>query len=213
MFNFFLLILHIAIVSSISLFTLRLCKEAVAMWLGLLAIAMNLFVLKQIPLLGLHVTASEALCVGYLLTLNLIQEFYGKKFARQMVKLTFFIMLFFVILSRIHLLYEGEPNHDLFSPLPRLYFASLVSFFTVQFFDISLFSFLRNKLSGRFLTIRTTVSLLLSQTLDTVLFTFIGLWGIVDNPGDVILFSLIIKSLIIFLNAPFVSISKRIVHV
>ena len=183
------------------------------MWLGLLAVVMNLFVLKQIPLLGLHVTASEALVVGYLLTLNLIQEYFGKKFAQSAVKLTFLIMLFFVLLSRLHLLYKGGPNHDIFSPLPRLFIASLVSFFTVQLFDISLFAYLREKFSGRLLTMRTTLSLLMSQTLDTILFTVLGLWGLVENPLHVIIFSLLIKSLIILLQAPFVSLSRRVVHV
>ena len=213
MFNFSLLLLYITTVSLISIYMLRLGKEAACMWLGLLAIVMNLFVLKQITILGLHVTASEALVVGYLLTLNLIQEYYGQKFARQAVKLTFLIMLAFVLLSRLHLLYQGGPNHEIFSPLPRLYLASLVSFFTVQLFDISLFAYLRRKCSGKLLTMRTTISLLLSQTLDTVLFTFLGLWGIIDNPLHVICFSLVIKSVIILFNAPFVALSKKVVHV
>jgi len=192
---------------------LRLGKEAACMWLVLLSISMNLFVLKQVNILGLKVTASEALVVGYLLTLNLIQEYYGQKFVRHVVKLTFLSMLAFVLLSRLHLLYRGAPNHEIFSPLPRLFLASLASFFTVQLFDIWLFAKLREKCSGKLLTLRTTISLLLSQTLDTTLFTFLGLWGLVGSPLDVIAFSLLIKGVIILFNAPFVALSRRVVHV
>ncbi len=183
------------------------------MWLVLLSIAMNLFVLKQVTILGLKVTASEALVVGYLLTLNLIQEYYGQKFVRYIVKLVFLSMLAFVLLSRLHLLYQGGPNHEIFSPLPRLFLASLASFFTVQLFDIWFFAKLRDKCSGKLLTVRTTISLLLSQTLDTILFTFLGLWGLVGSPFHVIAFSLLIKSVIILFNAPFVALSRKVVHV
>lgn len=213
MFNFFLLLLHIVLIATLSLFMLRLGREAAATWLGFLGVTVNLFVHKQISIVGLHVTASEAVAVGYLLTLNLIQEYYGKKFARQAVKLTFLILFSFALFSMIHLFYIGGPNSEIFSPLPRLFLASLTSFFTVQLFDISLFNYLRNAFSGRFVTMRTTITLVLSQALDTVLFTFLGLWGIVDHPFHVILFSMVVKCLIIFFNAPFVALSKRFVHV
>ncbi|MCH9610014.1 MAG: queuosine precursor transporter [Chlamydiales bacterium] len=213
MHNFCLLILYVLIVSSASLFMLRLGKEAASMWLGLLSVALNLFVLKEITILGLHTTASEALVVGYLLTLNLIQEFYGRKFARRTVINIFILMLLFVVMTRLHLAYEGGVNHAVFTPLPRLFLASLVSFFVVQFFDISLFSYLRGKLGGRFFPLRTAMTLFLSQCLDTALFTLIGLWGIVDNPLEIILFSIIIKSVIILIQTPVTLFSRRIIHV
>ncbi|MCP5470099.1 MAG: queuosine precursor transporter [Chlamydiales bacterium] len=215
MFNVVILFLYVTVVSLLSLGMLRLGREAACAWLALLAVSMNLFVLKQVELFRLHVTASEALSVGYLLTLNLIQEFYGRTFAKRMVKIIFISTLAFLLLSRCHLLYQGTgPDYEtLLSPLPRLLFASLATFLIVQTIDLSFFSYLREKTHGRFLVLRTTGTLLLSQTLDTALFTFLGLWGIVESPWHVIFFSLVIKGVVIALQTPFISLSKRVVHV
>jgi uncharacterized integral membrane protein (TIGR00697 family) len=106
--NSVILALHVAIVCGLSLFALRFGKELLISWLSLLAVAMNLFVLKQITLFGLSVTSSDALGVGYLLGLNLIQEFFGRKTARQTVWISLFIASGFVLLSQIHLAYA--PN-------------------------------------------------------------------------------------------------------
>lgn len=188
-------------------------------WLALLALAMNLFVLKQISLFGLHVTTSDSLAVGYLLGLNLVQEFFGRRSARNTVWISFFISVCFVLLSQIHLAYI--PNiHDsahphlsyLFHPMPRILFASLISFLIVQMIDLTFFAFLRQKTEGKFLAGRIALALLLSQTLDTLLFSFLGLYGIVHSVLHIIFMSLAIKGIVILLSTPFVSLSKKIIR-
>ena len=114
--NSIILVLHVTSVCVLTLFALRFGKELMIAWLSLLAVAMNLFVLKQITLFGLCVTSSDALAVGYLLGLNLIQEFFGGKTARKTVWISLFISASFVLLSQIHLAYT--PNHyDLLIPI------------------------------------------------------------------------------------------------
>lgn len=216
--NSVILVLHVTTVCGLSLFALRFGKELMIAWLALLAVAMNLFVLKQITLFGLSVTSSDALGVGYLLGLNLIQEFFGKKTARQTVWISLFISSGFVLLSQIHLAYM--PNrYDLahshyfflFSPMPRLIIASLFSFLVVQLVDLAFFGYLRKKTAGRYLASRTALALILSQTLDTLLFSFLGLYGLVENIGHIILFSLAVKGIVILFSTPFVYLSKRVV--
>ncbi len=186
-------------------------------WLSLLAVAMNLFVLKQISLFGLNVTACDALAVGYLLGLNLIQEFFGRQQAQKMTWLSFFISAGFLFLSQIHLAYQPNrfdhsQNHFAFvlQPVVRIFLASLFSFLCIQFIDIAFFSFLRKKFQGQFLTLRTTLSLILSQTLDTVLFSFLALSGVVPSLKEIILFSLLVKGCVILLSSPFVAFSKKV---
>lgn len=186
-------------------------------WLTLLAVTMNLFILKQITLFGLNVTSTDALAVGYLLGLNLIQEFFGKESARQTTWISLFLSSAFVLLSQIHLAYT--PNaHDLAHPhfafllafIPRIIIASLFSFVVTQLFDLSFFGFLREKTAGKCLTRRTALALILSQTMDTLLFSFLGLTGVLADIGHVILLSLAIKGFAICLSTPFVYLSKRI---
>jgi len=214
--NALLLIVHTATICSLTIFALRFGKELMCGWLALLAVAMNLFVLKQITLFGLKVTSSDALAVGYLLGLNLIQEFFGQKEARRCVWISFFISISFTLLSQIHLAYtpNGDDQthhhfHQLFSPMPRLVLASLTTFVLVQVADIAFFEFLRQKLQGRALPLRTTCSLLLSQSFDTLFFSFLGLYGLVASIGDVILWSLVVKASIIACTAPFVALVKK----
>lgn len=185
-------------------------------WLSLLCVVMNLFILKQITLFGLSVTSSDAFGVGYLLGLNLIQEYYGKQEARKCVWVSFFISCSFLLLSQFHLFYtpnEFDLAHPhfvfLLSPMPRIILASLFSFLTIQLVDLAFFGFLRAQ--GKHLVLCTLLALILSQTLDTILFSFLGLYGIVASISHVIYLSLAIKGIVIFLSLPFVSWSKKVV--
>lgn len=215
-YNFFILSLHTCIVTLITLLCLKLGKQFLIAYLALLAVLMNLFVLKQINLFGLNITCSDALAVGYLLGLNLIQEFFGKSAARTMVWIGFLTAITFLFLSQIHLLYypnQADTMHStynaLLKPQIRIIFASLISFLAVQLLDIRFFSYLRKKLGKNHLAIRTSISLLLSEGIDTVLFSFLGLAGLVDSIWHIILFSFLAKLLVIALSLPFLDLSRR----
>jgi uncharacterized integral membrane protein (TIGR00697 family) len=218
--NSLLLCLQVATFSGMTLAALRFGKASLTAWLAVLAACMNLFVLKQITLFGLNVTSSDALAVGYLLGLNLIQEFFGRKVARKMVWISFFASGGFILLSQMILAYtpnQFDAGHPhllfVFSPAPRLMIASLISFLLVQFVDLAFFQFLQTKTQGKYLTLRTTIALILSQLLDTLLFSFLGLYGLVSSLSDVILMSLAIKGIVILLTTPFVAFSRRMARV
>jgi len=85
-------------------------------------------------------------------------------------------------------------------PAPRLLFASLFTFFIVQKADLLVFSKLKTKCSS-FLA-KNLYSLLSSQLLDTILFTFLGLYGLVASCFDVLLLSYLVKVAIIFSLSP-----------
>lgn len=214
---YLILSFHVFVIGGLTLFFLRLGKEALIAWLALLAVAMNLFVLKQISLFGLTVTASDPLSVGYLLAFNLIQEFFGKKFARKAMWIAFAISLCFLILSQFQLAYQPSAvDHShvhyvaLLSAFPRLVIASLTTFFCVQFFDLTFFSYIRSKTHGRWLTARVALSLCLAQTLDTILFSFLGLYGIVDSILQIIVFCLSLKLMVVIFSSPFAWVSKKV---
>ena len=66
------------------------------------ALIANLFVLKQIHLFGMEVTASDGYAIGSLLGLNVLQEFYGKKEAKQATCICFFFMTFFRFFTNVN---------------------------------------------------------------------------------------------------------------
>jgi uncharacterized integral membrane protein (TIGR00697 family) len=213
-------LLHITTVCSLTLVALRCGKEMMIAWLSLLVIIMNLFLLKQVTLFGLNVTTSDALGIGYLLGLNLIQEFFGRKEARRAVWISLFIACSFLLLSSIHLIYlpnKYDSAHlhfqSILQPMPRIVFASLFSFLVIQWIDLAFFGFLKERFKGRYLTIRTTTTLFLSQILDTLLFSYLGLYGLVASVPHIICLCLLIKGIVILFSAPFITFSKRIYHV
>jgi len=218
MYNFILFLIQIVLICSMIIYALKLGKQAIGSFLPLLAVCMNLFVIKQSTLLGLEVTCSEGLAVGYILGFNLMQEFYGKEAARKTIWLTFFCTAAFMVLSQLHLLFvpnsfDNSQSHfvALFKFMPRLVIASLLCFLVVQFFDLTFFAYLKKRFQGKYLTSRIFTSLVVSQALDTVLFSFLGLYGIVEEIFHVMLFSFLIKVLVIIFSTPFITFAKRIV--
>jgi len=178
----------------------KLGKEALITWISLQALIANLFVLKQMSLFGLDVTASDVYVIGSLLGLNLLQEYFSRDEAVKATKICFYFMVFFTLISQLHLAYT--PNlHDnsqtafeiLLTPSPRLLIASMSVFFIIQQIDIRFFAFLKKKLPNLNFAFRTCLTLILSQFLDTVLFSFAGLYGIVESVIDIIFMSFLIK--------------------
>ncbi len=215
--NEILFLLHILLVVSFALGALRLGKEALFAFVCLSAMLANLLVLKQMRLFGLSITCTDVFAIGSILGLNLLQEYFGKESSSKAAWVCFFMMTFFALMSQIHLAYTPsytDTAHSsyfhLLSPTPRLLLASLTVFFLVQQFDIRFYSFLKQKLFKLPLMLRNGISLILSQFLDTALFTFIGLFGLVDSLVDIMLFSFIVKLFIIFAITPFISFSRKI---
>jgi len=185
---------------------LRLGKEGLTAFVSLAALLANLFVLKQVTLFGLTITCTDVLAIGSILALNLLQEHFGKASASKAAWICFYLMTFFSVMSLLHLAYS-----TLLSPAPRLLLASLAVFFFVQQFDIRLYGWLKNRGKKRSLMFRSNLSLIISQFLDTALFTFFGLWGLVDALWEILLFSYAVKLFIIFSMTSFVSLSKSFI--
>lgn len=204
MLNEILFFLEVVLIVGFALGALRFGKGALVAWVAIQAIIANLFVMKQITLAGFNVTASDAFAIGSLLGLNLLQEYFGKEEARTAVWICFFFMIFFVCVSQIHMLFTPssfDTTHNAFTSIlsssPRLLIASLTVFFVVQQLDILLFSSLKNFFPQQSFSFRTGISLIVSQLVDTVLFSFAGLYGIVASMVDIIFVSLAVKLIVI----------------
>ena len=189
----------------------RLGKEALVAWVSIQALIANLFVLKQIHLFGLEVTASDAFAIGSLVGLNFLQEYFSREEANKATKICFFFMLFFALVSQLHVLYQPSSYDNtqsafltLLTLSPRLLIASLSVFFIVQQVDIRFFAFLKTKLPKAGFALRTGIALVFSQFLDTVLFSFLGLYGVVASVSSIIIMSSLIKMIVIFCFTSFV---------
>lgn len=216
--NELIFFLAIAVVSGSALVALKMGKEALIALIAVQWVLANLFVTKQISLFGFDATASDALAVGATLCLNLVQEYFGKPMARTAIVVGFGATLFYTILSALHVAYLPS-HHDsmhthfdaILSPMPRLAIASMITYVIAQWCDYTLYVFLKTKLPGASLTLRNYISVGVSQLLDTVLFSFLGLYGIVDPLWSIIVVSYSIKVVVIVCATPFIALSRYII--
>ena len=213
--NEIIFFLQLALILAALLLALRFGRGALLTYIVLSCVLANLFVVKQITLFNLTVTASDAFAVGSFFALNLAQEFFGKPFAEKCAYTTFGFMFFYMAATLVHLWYRpdaADMTHPAFLQImnitPRLSIVSLSVFLFSQRLDIALFSFLRKRLS---LYASQNISLCVSQLFDTVLFSFGALYGVVFKVFDVILFSWLIKLLAVFTISLAMRLSKKFV--
>jgi len=113
-------------------------------------------------------------------------------------------LLFFFLFSKIHLYYEPsvyDHAHSayahLLTPAPRLVAASMLTFLIVQQCDARAYRFWRTKFPHFSPLLANALIMCASQGLDTVLFVFLGLWGMVSAVGEILLVTYSIKLLAI----------------
>jgi uncharacterized integral membrane protein (TIGR00697 family) len=152
-------------------------------------------------LFGLHPVATDAFPVGAMIGLNLLQEYYGgEKLAKKTISICFFCMIFYIVASQIHLLYipssfDTSSLHyiAILQNMPRITITSIVVTLSMMHVNRILYGFLQKKFKGKYMLPRFFSTIFITQTLDTTLFAFIALYGIVSNLWDIIILSSIIK--------------------
>jgi len=199
MINEVIFVFHSILVGLFAILSLRLGKDALISLLCLQVILSNLFVSKQMIIFGLCATCSDVFSIGAGLCLNLLQEYYGKAVAKRTIWISFFCLAFYLLMTQIHLIYlpnQFDITQDLYQKLfglmPRLAFASLVSYLISQNLDNYLYGYFRSKFAKYFLLCNYG-SLLISQMVDTACFTLLGLYGILENPLEIFLVSYAVK--------------------
>ncbi|NBV40507.1 hypothetical protein EBR77_01565 [bacterium] len=215
--NEFLFILHTTTLSACTLGALYLGKEALYAFIALCFVLANLFVLKQITLFGYNATCADAFIIAISIAINILQEYYGKSVAQKAIWVSLAASIFYMIASLFHLAYfpaSFDTTQTAFLTLlaqsPRLIIASLTSYTLVQYFDTITYGILFKKLDGKYFVLRNYFSMLSSQLFDTVLFSFLGLYGIVHSITEIIIVSYTIKAVNIILTTPFLLVVKSI---
>jgi uncharacterized integral membrane protein (TIGR00697 family) len=208
---------HVFVVMLFVLVSLKLGKEAVIASIALQAILANLFVIKQISWFGWEITCSDVFAIGSIFSLNLLREYFGLELAKKTIWVSFFIIVFFTVMSQMHLFYLPSAFDTtqlaftkILTPIPRLLLASLITFMIVQQLDIKLFGFFKKHLSLPF-WMRNGLCVTITQLLDTVLFSLLGLFQLVACLTDIILVSYFVKIVIIALLAPLTACVKWLI--
>ena len=189
------------------------------------SILANIEVTILINAFGMEQTLGNILFAVTFLITDILSECEGKKAAQTAVYAGIFSSVFFLVLSQSWMLYTPSEADAMmpsiktvFSSTPRMILASLVVYAISQMFDVWLYHKwwkLTEKKSGSkrsFLWLRNNGSTLISQLLNTALFTAFAFWGTYDIPT---LISIFLSSYIIYvftslLDTPFVYLARKI---
>jgi queuosine precursor transporter len=159
---------------------------------------------------GMEQTLGNVLFAVTFLITDILSECETKKDAQLAVWLGVFASAFFLVLNQSWLQYTPSPNDGvmdsvqvLFGSTPRLLLASLTVYAISQAFDVWLYHKwwgITTKLTGdkrSHLWLRNTGSTLISQIVNTLLFTLFAFWGTYDVPT---LISVFLSSYIIYIG-------------
>ena len=194
-------------------------------WTVFSTIAANIEVLILVNAFGMEQTLGNVMFASTFLVTDILSEVAGKKEANKAVRLGIFSSLFFILVSQLWLQFTPAETdfimphiQAIFSNTPRLMLASFLVYAICQQFDVWAYhkwwAFTTKKCgdSRRFLWVRNNGSTLISQFLNTLLFTLGAFWGVYDTP---ILISIIASSYVIFvctslLDTPFIYLARKI---
>ncbi len=213
--NAYIFLIHSALVLSTLFVVLRLGKEALIAFVVCCGLFANFFVHKEIVLFGYEVTASDVYTIGAMFGCFVLQQYWGAQLVKRTVWISFLLLFFGMGASYFHLLYTPSPHDSshmhyaaCLQTAPRLCFASCVSYLLTQSVEIWLFR-LFIQLRRIPLPIRACVIGAIVQFMDTVLFSYLGLYGTVHALWDIIIISYTIKLGITCLYAFFLPLLKN----
>ena len=125
---------------------------------------------------------------------DILSENYGKAEANKAVRMGFSVSVIVLIMLSLAMLYlpSDRPEtaaysssiHDAFATIvnftPRFVFGSLLAYYVSQTFDVWAFHKIKTLTGERWLWLRNNGSTMSSQVIDTLIYSLVAWWGIVD---------------------------------
>ena len=179
----------------------------------------NIEVLLLVNAFGVEMTLGNVLFASTFLITDILSENHGRKDANRAVIISTLCSVFFVLISQMWLLYTPSENdwanrafHTIFSSTPRIVCASLVVYLISQLTDVWLYHKWWAWCKKRFgdeskgLWIRNNGSTMISQLLNTMLYTLFAFYGTYSFQTLVSIFasSYVIYIITSLLDTPFV---------
>ncbi len=149
---------------------------------------------KLTVILGMQTSLGVIFYSSIFFATDLLSEKYGRDEANRAVRIGFSVSLILVVMLSIALLFKpsqqpgsAEFSNDIQAAFesilnftPRFVFGSLLAYLVSQSFDVWCFHAIKKATNGRWLWLRNNGSTMASQTVDTLLYSFVVWWGVVD---------------------------------
>ncbi len=192
-------------------------KYGLYIWMCILVVLSNIQTIKITEIFGLSISLGNISYGAIFLTTDILNEKYGKKATYNAIKMSFISMIIFSLLMSLFLKYEpGKSDFSqdalttIFSYMPRITFASLIAYVMSQLCDANIYNYLKVKYNK--VWISNNVSTIISQMIDTVIFSFVSFVGIISLKEIItLIFTMIsVKWIIALLDTPFILLAIRI---
>ncbi|OQY34607.1 MAG: hypothetical protein B6241_04060 [Spirochaetaceae bacterium 4572_59] len=199
---------------SILLFYRVLGKTGLYVWIPISVIVANIQVLKLIEIFGVSATLGNIVYATSFLVTDILSENYGKKSATKAVLIGFMALIASTLLFQAALWFYPSVDdwshvhlNALFSFMPRIALASLSAFGISQLHDVWAYNYWKKKWpSAKLIWIRNNASTMVSQLLDSLIFTLIAFGGVFPLPVliEILLSTYFIKWLVAAADTPFI---------
>ncbi|MDR0139708.1 queuosine precursor transporter [Metabacillus idriensis] len=194
-------------------------KSGLFVWIGFSTVVANLQVVKTIEIFGLTATMGNIMYGTAFLVTDILNEKYGEKEAKKAVWLGFATLISLTVIMQGVLLFKPDETdfaqgalETIFGLIPRIALGSLAAFIISQYADVAIYSYIRKKFpSDRLLWVRNNGSTMISQLIDTLIFTSIAFLGVYPFSVWVQIFitTYLIKFVVAIIDTPFAYLAKK----
>jgi len=149
---------------------------------------------KLTVIFGFQTSLGVIFYSGIFFATDLLSERYGRAEAGKAVLIGFGVSCIVVLMLSMALLFEPSDRantaefsqriqtsfENILDFTPRFVFGSLLAYLLSQSLDVWLFHWIKRQTRGRWLWLRNNGSTMLSQLADTLIYSFVVWWGVVD---------------------------------
>jgi queuosine precursor transporter len=175
-------------------------------------ILITIFGSKIISLFGFVTNAGNSFYACVFFATHILVERYGKEAGYKTIWFGAIVMLFFVAMAQLAYMYTGfgssivvnRASDMLFQFVPRIALASLTGYVVAQYFNVSVYAWLKRVTHGRKLWLRKNATNVVTQFIDSFLFFTIAFFGVL-TPGlllESMLVGWIVKVAVGFMATP-----------
>ncbi len=199
-------------------------KLGLILWIPISVIVSNIQVIQTIELFGLVATLGNIVYASSFLVTDILSENYGKHEAKKAVWIGFFSLIAMTLVMNLALQFrplEGDEfastTHGalstIFELMPRIAIASLTAYLISQRHDVWAYHFWRKRFSkDNQIWLRNNLSTMVSQFLDSAIFTLIAFYGVFETGilWEIFITTYVLKWVVAAADTPFIYWSKII---
>jgi uncharacterized integral membrane protein (TIGR00697 family) len=193
-------------------------KTGLFVWIPISVIVANIQVVKTVELFTLSATLGNIVYATSFLATDILSENYGKKEAKRAVYIGFFSLIVMAAFMNLALLFRPAPEDfaqsslvTIFNLIPRIAGASLLAYWISQLHDVWAYQFWKKRFpSLKFIWLRNNASTIVSQLIDSVIFTLVAFAG--KFPAkvllEIVISTYLLKVIVAAADTPFIYIAR-----